>query len=1460
MQSGVKKFLAVTSSNPKAFHLISCIVFLILAVITLRAFLVGDTLYIYRDDVWPKNLGHLISDSLNTFNLEATRRLIYFGPFFALSYLLGHSSLLAEKSLFMFTRFIIGFLPYLVTYKFLSSKLGDTHKNRIFAVSLIAGFFYAYNPFVTEKLGAAVVGFPISYAMIPLIFYYFDKALNEKGFYNILITSITVSVAVAGTQQYLVWLPIFLLVPWFGLVVAQRIRSHKPVFNTVKNSLLVFLFFILISFYWILMAVSIIVTTGAPKPVYVLTEQMLDEFSSSTSLLNVIRLMGIWWPYVELTPIVDQSLWIFLTFVIPVGVILSVLLLRNKQLKFYSVSFFLIVLFIMFFYKGTQQPEGWLYLFLYYVPVVGWMFRVPESNGMFIPFFVMMILSFGFYGLLKASKNRRIAYIKTIPVLILISSLVLLCWPMFTGDFGGIYSNQQPSTDIISNDMNDDKHLIAPKENIAIVGGSDIADSIYDSRLIDPTLSSVFFNDENDMDALSRSDSAIRNIVSDDGSGLLIHFLNKNSSIIKISDATLQHDPAMVWSKARTDDPTHAPFHNYLDQFRMTNRDFDYGKGLVLTWGQDRLDIPFEAKATDAYNLYLRYLQNPEGGKLKFYLDNNEIKEISTTDLLAKFVWQNIGTFNLTKGTHKLTLENIYGFNAANIFALIPTLSNLELANQPNGIMTNVTNNVSNIASNTTGAAMTEASKLVSAVSNASANATNGTATTMTQPQTVVRTSVNETANTTGKAMGEAKNILSTTANATANASGEEQMAKTNNVLTLATSPGSNATQTAMDQENSFVSNKRIIYVLNGNSSFYNINHQIDEDTIIPKTNGTFERTFFKQLKVPNNSTQLSLQFSSKQNPALASYYQIKGLEINPIGNKSSILTSDFETSGDLQKWEYRTSNLSSEANNPISGMKSLRVDIPKSNRTDWDMVKSSFIPVDENVNLNYKFSIVPVDVNGLHGKVYYYDEKKNMIGVDYLFNENELTPNGKYNSSYLTPEGTQYIKVQFWFHPNPEKATYFLLDDVNVEQTTDLPSYNNILDTASRVDMKSGNSSNSYIMETKPIPIKENSTYNLWIDVKGQNLDSFEAKAVYSTSDIKNDRHVVYVGTLQPHSETFRNITVLKTSNYTIAAQVRACSYCTFLRIKLGDSIKEFSIKNELTQNDLVRDKLFYFTTNLTAGNNDLRVYSDGKTNLYKVIVYPNNSGLALSPHSETFRNIKVLKTSNYTIAAQATTCGNCTFLRIKLGDSIKTFSLKNNQTQDKWFYFTTNLTAGNNDLRVYSDGNTNLYKVIIYSDSYKNETLSDLFDPKKASAAVLSFDKIDPSHYQARVNATKPFVLKFTGPYKPAWTAYVSGRQYGSVELYPFEAKANYPYNLYTDTNGFFIPETGELSIKIEYQSQKWFYVGSLVTISTILGSVCYLALERRDAIRRLSKIVVSGKPRLIWQYFSQQIGNKK
>ena len=180
----------------------------------------------------------------------------------------------------------------MATYKFLSSKVEDIDKNKIFIISLVAGFFYAFNPFVTEKMGVRVHGFPFSYALIPLIFYYFDKTLNEKGLYNIFVTSLLISLAVAGTQQYLLWLPTFLLIPWFVIIIIERIKSRKPIFITVKNSLLVLLFFFLISFYWIVMAVSITLTSGVPSPSYLLTDTMLTHFS--LEVLVYLMCLDLW--------------------------------------------------------------------------------------------------------------------------------------------------------------------------------------------------------------------------------------------------------------------------------------------------------------------------------------------------------------------------------------------------------------------------------------------------------------------------------------------------------------------------------------------------------------------------------------------------------------------------------------------------------------------------------------------------------------------------------------------------------------------------------------------------------------------------------------------------------------------------------------------------------------------------------------------------------------------------------------------------------------------------------------------------------------------------------------------------------------------------------------------------------------------------------------------------------------
>ncbi|GBE53906.1 hypothetical protein BMS3Bbin15_00052 [archaeon BMS3Bbin15] len=106
----------------------------------------------------------------------------------------------------------------------------------------------------------------------------------------------------------------------------------------------------------------------------------------------------------------------------------------------------------------------------------------------------------------------------------------------------------------------------------------------------------------------------------------------------------------------------------------LTNWDwnFDYGEGLVVTWASNTtLKIPLNIEKSDNYKLFIRYFKNQKGGEIKVYLDGKPII-INTNDQLNKFVWKDFGTFKLNKGKHELILENVNGFNAVNLFTLIP--------------------------------------------------------------------------------------------------------------------------------------------------------------------------------------------------------------------------------------------------------------------------------------------------------------------------------------------------------------------------------------------------------------------------------------------------------------------------------------------------------------------------------------------------------------------------------------------------------------------------------------------------------------------------------------------------------------------------------------------------------------------------------------------------------------------
>jgi len=84
------------------------------------------------------------------------------------------------------------------------------------------------------------------------------------------------------------------------------------------------------------------------------------------------------------------------------------------------------------------------------------------------------------------------------------------------------------------------------------------------------------------------------------------------------------------------------------------------------------LDIPFNVPRLNEYKLFVRYFENQKGGAIRIYLDGKLIAEVNTVSQLNRFVWRDLGTYRLEAGRHVITVENVKGFNAINIFVLIP--------------------------------------------------------------------------------------------------------------------------------------------------------------------------------------------------------------------------------------------------------------------------------------------------------------------------------------------------------------------------------------------------------------------------------------------------------------------------------------------------------------------------------------------------------------------------------------------------------------------------------------------------------------------------------------------------------------------------------------------------------------------------------------------------------------------
>jgi hypothetical protein len=1196
-------------------HVIAIAIFTALALITLRTFLVGDSFLIYRDLKWPfLDIDEALNSLLYSTDIESTRRIIYMGPYFLAAKALGLSSLMAEKGLFLIIRIFTGLFAYLATYKFISCKTANTNKATLFSVSLFAGFFYSYNPAATSMI-STTVAFAFSYSLIPLAFYFFDKGLHEttsRNLHHIFAAAALITLVIAGTTQMLLLLPVFLLLPWLAAVCIIRKREQKSPILPIKNSLVILILSVGLSSYWIAEAVFIATQGVSLEPNYVVTLDFLQVLSRDTGLENVIRLMGDWFPRVALTPIIDPALWTALSFAIPASAIVLVILSRHSTLRFYVGAFAAISVVVIFFNKGTQPPLEGLYPLLYDIPFIGWMFRVPSKFAIILPFLFMMIFSLGFYDLFSRRRKDGLRkhlvppHLRSAILAGLIMSISLVSWPIFSGDFGGVYVNGQypekrgegaktellPSSLIDRSSMSilDNKYqsrMAIANEGIAVVGG---IDKLVSLNTIDPFNSgnsNLIFSDQSIEENVLQELHGIGKIVLNDREDLAMHFLPEDGSVIvKPSDATKRHNPALVWSIGGTNDPAQGGFHKYLDKFQMSNSELDYGEGLVFTWAADKLKIPFKTPADSNYDIYIRYLENEEGGAVKFRLDENPLKMISTINEHNKFKWEKIAqAISLTSGEHTFTIENIRGFNAVNLLILIESEKIEDM--------------------------IQESHKLV--------------------------------ANSTLMSILEAESdFVSLGKN-----NGQEPLFSSNGAA-----PG---TSFSLSEDNGTRYYSRQIRIP-GNTTHLSLQLDTTDDgaSSVP-TGSYYDMKSFDIIPLNGKVNELEASFeNSSQNGAESTP---KRVGENADGFWNWLLTYGPEDSAII----------SYETRNPIEGSKSLRFDI--SGASDrWAFLSTRKMLLDEGAgSLNITFSLNAREVVSLHSKVVFFDEAGNRLSNAFVSQARSGNFQDTYMKALQIPENARHFMLQFWLKPNPEReSSYLIIDGITVQHIFPDKELHNAFeifgssrivqdqlievdtDHVSIITTKS-NDTNAYanlnairhniinpyitkvkdasnnvggelhgnVIESKPIRVSPNLFYriSMAIEEKNETADTsrlsapLSARIVYHTENTaESSNYGLQKGflTLEPGAELSSNVDIIKSSNYTVATRVMTCQQCGELTVRIGaEPMKVFSLKSE----DAGGLRWLYLNTSLGQGSHNIRISANKTTDLDKVIIYSDDT-----------------------------------------------------------------------------------------------------------------------------------------------------------------------------------------------------------------------------------------------------------
>jgi len=99
------------------------------------------------------------------------------------------------------------------------------------------------------------------------------------------------------------------------------------------------------------------------------------------------------------------------------------------------------------------------------------------------------------------------------------------------------------------------------------------------------------------------------------------------------------------------------------------------------------------------------------------------------------------------------------------------------------------------------------------------------------------------------------------------------------------------------------------------------------------------------------------------------------------------------------------------------------------------------------------------------------------------------------------------------------------------------------------------------------------------------------------------------------------------------------------------------------------------------------------------------------------------------------------------------------------------------------------------------------------------ITFERIDPTKYVIHVSAFNPFLLVFSESYHKDWVAYANGEQVLNEQHFMANGYAN----------AWYINKTGTYTVTLEFWPQKLFYIGSAISITTLIICILYISKNK-------------------------------